>query len=97
MLHFSTGFHHRTDSDHNSSQHVGFTTRAITMAVAGVIRDSWFSVGALAFALWAVTDLGTNVALVVPLLAALAVLVNAVLNPAGAEVFNTMDATDERV
>ena len=85
MLHFSTGIHHRTDSGHNSSPHAGFPARAITLVVAEAIRDHWVSVGALAFALWAVTDLGTNVVLVAPLLAALTVLVNALLNPAGAE------------
>lgn len=97
MLHFSTGIHNRTDSGHTSTHHASFPAGAITGMVAEVIRSHWFSVGALAFALWAVTDLGTNVVLVAPLVAALTVLVNAVLNPAGAEAFNTTDATDKRV
>lgn len=96
MLHFSTGLHHRTDSVHRSSRHISVPTGAVTLLVAEAIRDHWFSVAALGFALWAVTDLGINAVLVAPLVAVLAVLVNAVLNPAGADAV-TMEAADERV
>ncbi len=97
MLHFSTGIHHRTDANHTSSHHAGFPAGTITVFLAEAIRNHLASVGALVVALWVVTDLGTNVVLVAPLLAALAVLVNAVLNPIGAEDLNTTDGFEERV
>lgn len=97
MLHLSTGIHHRTDPGHKGSHHAGFPARAITLVVAEVIRDHWVSVGAVAFALWVVTDLGTNVVLVAPLLAVLAAIVNVVLNPDDAEDLSTTDAVEDRV
>ena len=97
MLHFSTGIHHRNGSGHARSQHAGFTAGTITVILAEAIRDHWASVGAMVVALLLVTDLGTNVVLVAPLLAALAVLVNAVLNPIGAEDLTTTDGFEERM
>lgn len=81
MLHVSTGIHNRTDSAHRSAQHISLPARAVTLLVAEAIRNHCFSVVALAFALWAVTDLGINVVVVAPLLGVLAVLVNAILSP----------------
>ncbi|NNF53709.1 MAG: hypothetical protein HKN03_04615 [Acidimicrobiales bacterium] len=96
MLHISTGIHHRTDSAHRSAQHISFPARAVALLVAEGIRDHWFSVVALTFALWAATDLGINAVVVAPPLGVLAVLVNAVLNPAGSEAINAMETVDER-
>ena len=97
MLHHSTGIHHRTGSGHNISHHAGFLARAITLVLAEAIRNHWASVGALAFALWVGTDLGVNVVLVAPLLAALAVLVNALLIPTGSGEITTTDVIEEQV